>query len=156
MAEPVGLDQRQYMAEERSYSASVLRTAAAEIRRNAVFKALLSELIGKLVARSDTDAALRVLCPGASFAVEEYYAGRSPELRRLLSVRDLRALDAWLAKDVRRWSTRWVALDPARRGAAASTRHALDDVRAEIARRPLTGSIESIVAKLRDSGMPSR
>jgi hypothetical protein len=148
------LEQGQYMTEERSWAASVLRTAAGEIRRNAIFRALLAELIGKLVARSDTDAALFVLCPGAARAVEEYYAGKYPELRRMLLAPELHALDAWLAADVQRWSARWVALDPARRGSAASTRQALEEVRGEIVARPLPDAIERIASKLRAGGSP--
>lgn len=150
MSTVAGFDQRQYMMEEHAWAACVLRCATAEIRRDPVFRALLAELTGKLFTRSDTDAALMVLCPGASWATEEYYAGRRPELRRLLLAPELDALDAWLVTEVRRWSTRWVEVDPARTGSAVSTRAAVEEIRAEMASRPVPATIASIAAKLPD------
>lgn len=152
MSTPAGLEQRQQVVEERAWAASILRAAAAEIRRNAVFRALVAELVGKLVTRSDTDAALVVVCPGAHRAVERYYSGEGLELRRLLADAELRVLDRWLANEVKRWAARWRTLDPVRRGSASSTREALDQVKREIAAHAVPNAVASITAKLRSGG----
>lgn len=148
MSTPVGLDQRQYIAEERAWAASVLPGAAAKIERAPVFRALLAELIGTLVTRSETHSALIVLCPRAASAVERYYSGRGPELRNLLARSEVGALDAWIAAEVRWWTARWSALDPSRRGSASSTREAIEEVKREIAARPLPAEVARIAAKL--------
>lgn len=152
MVTRAGFDQRQNMMEDRAWAASILCSAAAEIRRNTIFRALLLELIDKRVTRSDTDATLIILCPGTSRAVESYYAGVGPELRRMLPDTELRFLDAWLASEVQRWSARWMALDPAREGSSITTRAALDEVRRELEARPVPDRIAAIAARLRDGG----
>jgi hypothetical protein len=137
------------MEQERPWSAaSILRSTSAELERNAIFRALASELDANLGARSPEDQALLILVPEVLRSVQTFYAGQGPALHERISSAGIRILDAWLSSEIRYWAGRWQALDPTRRGSAVSTRTALDALALELQSRTVPEDVASLVAWL--------